>query len=79
MKTEIKASANYSGTVTKSDTTALDFDALYVGTTGDVVIKHHDSADATTYPAVPSGAILPVHGVRVMAATTASGIVWMRY
>jgi len=79
MKVEIKASANESGAVTKSDSTSLHFDALYVGTGGDVVIKHEFDGADTTFPGVPSGAVLPVRGVRVMAATTASGIVWMRY
>ena len=75
----INSSFNFSGAVTKSDSTALDFNALYVGGTGTVIIKHAVDADDTTFLTVPAGAILPVHGVRVMAATTATNIVWLRY
>jgi hypothetical protein len=75
----INDSFNYSGAVTKSDSTVLDFNALYVGTTGSVVIKHAADGADTTFTSVPAGAILPVHGVRVMAATGASNIVWLRY
>lgn len=74
----IFGSATKSGAVTKSDTTVLDYNALYIGVTGDVVIKHTASGTAVTYKNVPVG-ILPVAGVRVMAATTASEIVWMKW
>lgn len=74
------ASATSSGTVTKSDSTALDFNAIYVGTGGDVAIKHSEGGSAVPYPSVPSGSILPVAGVRVMSTgTTASGMVWMKF
>ena len=74
------ASATTSGAVTKSDSTVLDFNAVYVGTAGDVAIKHSEAGSAVTYPSVPAGSILPVCGVRVMSAnTTASGMVWMKF
>jgi len=74
------ASARSSGAVTKSDSTVLDFNAVYVGTAGDVAIKHTEGGSAVTYPGVPAGSILPVAGVRVMSAnTTASGMVWMKW
>jgi hypothetical protein len=73
------ASARDSGAVTASDSTVLDFDALYVGGTGNVVIKHDASGSAITYTNVPGGSILPVSGVRVMAATTATSIIWMKW
>lgn len=74
------ASATESGAVTKSDSTVLDFNAVYVGTGGDVAIKHTESGSAVTYSSVPSGTILPVAGVRVMSTnTTASGMVWMKF
>lgn len=72
------ASATESGAVTPSDSTVLDFAALYVGTSGNVVIKHTEGGADVTYANVPVG-ILPVRGVRVMAATAASNIVWMRW
>lgn len=78
---EIKASAQYSVSVTPSNATSISCKALYIGTGGDVLIKHR-SGDATiTYPSVPGGFILPVElrEGRVMAATGASGIVAMQW
>lgn len=74
----VAASATSSGTVTKSDSTALQFRAVYVGGAGDVAIKHTEAGDAVTYVGVPAGTILPVSGVRVMSTgTTATDMVWM--
>lgn len=74
----ITASATSSGAVTKSDSTVLQFRAIYVGGAGDVAIKHTEGGSAVTYVGVPAGSILPVSGVRVMSAgTTATNMVWM--
>lgn len=73
------ASATSSSAVTASDATVVNFKALYVGTGGNVVIKHLDTDSAVTYTNVLSGTILPVAGCRVMAATTASNIVAMNW
>lgn len=74
------ASANTSGAVTKSDSTVLDFNALYVGGAGDVAIKHAEGGSAVTYVGVVAGTILPVAGVRVMStSTTATNMVWMKW
>lgn len=74
----VAASATSSGAVTKSDSTALQFRAVYVGGAGDVAIKHTEDGDAVTYVGVPAGTILPVSGVRVMSTgTTATDMVWM--
>ena len=64
--------------VTKSDSTVIRFDALYVGGTGDVTVR---TARGTTllFSAVPVGTILPVSGDRVMAATTATLITGLVY
>lgn len=67
-----------SAAVTKSDSTALKFDALWVGGTGNVVIKHTEPGDAVTFTNVANGVLLPVAGVRVMAATSATNIVALR-
>lgn len=75
----VDASATNSGTVTPSDTTVLEFKALYVGGSGNVVIKHTTDGSSITYPSVLAGTILPVKGVRVMAATTATSLVWMNW
>lgn len=61
--------------VTPSDTTVLqEFRGLYVGVTGDVVIKNRDGV-AVTFTAVPAGSILPIQGTQVMAATGATGVI----
>lgn len=74
----VAASATSSGAVTKSDSTVLQFRAVYVGGAGDVAIKHTEAGSAVTYVGVPAGSILPVSGVRVMSAnTTATSMVWM--
>ena len=65
--------------ITKSDTTVVNFDALYVGTTGDVAILTAKGS-TTTFPTVPAGMIIPIKGTKVMSTnTTASGFVGMRY
>lgn len=73
------ASATSSVEVVPNDDTELDFNALYIGTTGTVVIKHSASGSTVTFVNIPSAFVLPVYGVRVMAATTASNIVAMKW
>jgi len=73
------ASATSSGAVTKSDSTVLDFNALYVGGTGDVSLDHTEGGTAVVYTGVIAGTILPVSGVRVNSATTATNITWMKW
>lgn len=69
--------ATRSGVVTKSDTTELKFKRLFVGGAGNVTIQHQGSDSVVTYTGVLAGTYLDVQGVRVMAATTATNIVWM--
>lgn len=69
--------ATRSGVVTQSDTTELKFKRLFVGGAGNVTIQHQGSDSVVTYTGVPAGTYLDVQGVRVMAATTATNIVWM--
>ena len=74
----LQETATRYGAVTKSDTTALQFKALYIGGAGSVVLKEAGSGgDAITFAAVPVGKTLRVSGTRVMAATTATNIVWL--
>lgn len=62
--------------VTKSDSTIVNCDALYVGTTGDVAILAAEDSVAVTLPSVPAGAILPIACKKVMTTnTTASNMV----
>ncbi len=60
--------------VAKSDSTAVDYRALYIGGLGDVTVTTV-GGDVVTFSAVPVGTILPVHVTRVMAATTATLII----
>lgn len=72
------ASANDGFAVTKSDTTVFFANALYIGTTGDVVLV--TCRDTTlTFVGVPAGTFLPVRCKKVMAATTASNIIGLTY
>ena len=73
----VSRSATRYGAVTPSDSTALEFKRLYVGGVGNVVVKASIDGSAVTFAAVPAGTQLEVAGVRVMAATTATNIVWM--
>jgi len=73
------ASATSGGAVTKSDSTVLDFNALFVGGAGNVSVDHTEGGTAVVYTGVPAGSILPVSGVRVNAATTATNITWMKW
>ncbi len=71
--------ASDSFAMTKSDTTVYNFDAVYVGTTGDVAIMKPNGV-AVTFPTVPAGAIIPQPGIKLMSTnTTASGFVGMKY
>lgn len=71
---EAPGSSLFAITPADSDLPAL-VRALYVGTGGDLVLLAKDDAAPVTLPNVPSGSFVPVRTRRVMAATTASGIV----
>ena len=61
--------------VSLSDTTAVAFDALYVGVVGNVKVDMKNGA-ALTFVAVPAGTVLKVRVVKVYSTgTTASSIV----
>jgi hypothetical protein len=74
-----KAIARKNTTVTPDDSTAVNFDALYVGTGGTVKVKDLDGTDGT-YVNVSNGQILPVSVSRVYSTgTTASNIVGLNF
>mgnify|MGYP001612599372 CR=1 FL=1 len=73
------ASAKTAGVVTPSDTTVLDFNALYVGVAGNVSIDLAEGSAAVVFTGVVAGSILPISGTRVNAATTATSIVWLKW
>ena len=70
----VSNSASSSVVLTKSDSTSVTCDMLYVGGTGDVHIKHTSGGATVIFSAVPAGTILPVclKDGRLMAATTAT-------
>lgn len=73
----VQQSAARYGVVTPSDNTDLQFKRLYVGGAGNVVIKPAIDAAAVSFNNVPAGTWMEVSGVRVMAATTATNLVWL--
>lgn len=79
---QFKASATKSTAVTASDSTLLEFRALYIGVGGNVAIKHVAGDTAVTYVGLTAGSILPVEsgdggGLVMSTNTTASSIVAM--
>tara|TARA_R110000868_G_scaffold317557_1_gene578393 strand:- start:294 stop:536 length:243 start_codon:yes stop_codon:yes gene_type:complete len=80
MGTKVYASGMNYGAVTPSDTTALDFQAVYIGVAGNVAISSSDSATAVTFTGVTAGSILPIKGKRIMATnTTSTNMVWLSW
>lgn len=73
------ASATSGGAVTPHDDTVLSFKALWVGGAGNVSVDHTEGGTAVVYAGVLAGSILPVSGVRVNAATSATLITWMSW
>ena len=75
------ASARSGVAVIPDDNTVLDFNALWVGGTGDVSVDHEEGGTAVVYKGVPAGVMLPVSGVRVNGApaTTATDIVAIKW
>lgn len=61
--------------VTPSDATDVEFRALWVGTGGNVSVIFFNGSSTVTLTNVPDGTLLPIMVRKVMAATTASGIV----
>lgn len=68
-------SARRLAAVTPSDSTDLTgVRAIWVGGAGNLVLKGIDDSTAVTL-VVPAGVLIPVFAARVMAATTATGVV----
>lgn len=73
------SSARDAATVTKSDSTIVNCDAVYVGGTGNVAVL---TAKGTTitFPSVPAGALLPIKCQKIMSTnTTATDMVALFY
>lgn len=51
--------------------------AIYVGGTGDLVVKMAGAENDVTFVGVPTGTILPIRVSQIKAATTATNIVAM--
>jgi hypothetical protein len=72
------APARGGAAVTKSDSTVVNFRALYVGGTGDVAVTAEDGNDVT-FESVPAGSILPISVTKVLSTgTTATKIVGLK-
>jgi len=79
----VKASATDDGAVTPSDSTPLDFDALYIGdgVSGTVTISRDGGATSSPAYAVSGPQTLAVSGNRVMATGTSmtGTIIWQQW
>ena len=65
-----------SESVTVSDTVVNRYDAIFVGTGGDIALKLKDDTAAVTFVNIPDGTTLPFSTSYVMSTnTTASDIV----
>ena len=70
--------ANDGFAITESDTTVFVATALYVGTTGNVVLVTSRGTELT-FIGVPAGTILPIRCKQVKTATTATDIIGLTY
>jgi hypothetical protein len=78
---DISAPARGAFAITKSDSLVFDnaggdpppARAIYVGGTGDLVVRFVDGS-IVTFVGVPAGSLLPIHVDQVRAATTATNI-----
>lgn len=75
----ISSSATDAFAVTASDSTSVSCEGIYVGTGGNLVVKHKSGSTAVTY-VVADGTVLPLRlsDGRIMAATTATNVVGLR-
>lgn len=65
------SSASGAVSVTPSDSTALDFRALWVGGAGNVAVRTRNG-QTVTFVGVGAGVILPIQGDRVMSTNTSA-------
>ncbi|MBN9534818.1 MAG: hypothetical protein J0H10_15850 [Alphaproteobacteria bacterium] len=64
--------------VTASDTAFVDYVGFYVGGTGDVAVQTA-KGDTVTFKAMPVGAVIHLHIVKVLSTgTTATNIVGLK-
>lgn len=61
--------------VTPSDSTAVAFDALYIGGAGAVAVVLADDSVAVTFAAVPAGTLLRVRAIKVMSTNTTATLI----
>jgi hypothetical protein len=65
--------------ITPSDSTIVNVDAIYVGTTGNVAVTTLKGT-VITFTSVPAGAVLPIKSTKIMSTnTTASNLIGLRY
>jgi len=61
--------------VTPSDTTVVACNAVYVGGAGNLAVQFYDGGPTVTFTAPALGVVHFISAYRIMAATTATGIV----
>ncbi len=65
--------------ITKSDSVPNNFDAIYIGTTGNLAVEML-CGTVVTFTTVPAGALLPIKVKKVMSTnTTAAAMVGLKY
>ena len=82
MGSKVFSSAVNFTAVTKSDSTLVTCDGIYVGGTGDVALAQSATGTAVTFVGVPAGSFLPIRlrDGRIMSTnTTATGIVSLNW
>lgn len=76
-----RANQNYIGrctkssAITKSDTVVNRWDAIFVGSTGNLVVKLRDDSAFVTFNNIPDGTLLPFSTEYVGASSTCSNMV----
>lgn len=64
--------------ITPSDTTEVDFNGIYVGGAGNLAVTLLDGSEVTL-TAVNVGEIYPLRVIKVMAATTATNLIGLKW
>jgi hypothetical protein len=73
----VSSARRFDAVTTDDDNEIAEFKALYIGGDGDVVVVNSEG-DEETFIGLTAGSILPVYGVKVKEATTATNIVALR-
>ena len=72
---ELDAYPSHAEIVTPDDSKELRLTGLYIGGDGDLSVILASDSTAVTFTGIPAGTMFPFRVYKVMAATTATGIV----